>query len=194
MPIRWPRAVLVVLCGLLAAGCTGGSSDPSPEVTAQPSASTVVRRPSPGSTVLDFTGIGELNVDTPLEQLHKAKLIRPNEGECGEWAADEKLTSKGVLIISGEGRLTDVAVTNNDIPTADGVRVGMTFGDARGVYGERLVRQTKTGPGGDFEAGVVTHGSYELVFLPPWGGEPSDDAMIIAIHARRAGKEMPPSC
>lgn len=194
MSARWPAVPLVVLFGLLTAGCTGGSPTPSPEVADQSSTATVVRRPSPGTTVLDFTGIGELTVDSPLEQLHQANLIRPNEGECGEWAAEEKLTAKGVLIVTGEGRLSEVAVTNNDIPTAEGVRVGMTFGDARSVYGDQLARQTKTGPSGDFEAGVVTSGGYELVFLPPWGGEPSDDSMIIAIHARRAGKEMPPSC
>lgn len=195
MSLRRICASAAVIFSLSLAGCSQ-TSTPGPDGHEAPATSTpiTIKRPSPGTTILDFTGIGDLKLNASSADLQAAKLIQPSEGECGEWAPTDRLNDLGVRIIIENDRVKAVMVTTDDIPTAEGARVGMNFGDMKTVYADQFTLVTKSGPNGEVKVGVVRNGDNELVFLAGGEIEPTDESMVTTIHARATSDDLLSQC
>lgn len=202
---KWPMLGLVALV-LTLSSCTNApssptiSSPPAPSTTptglATTASSPYVHVLADPDSFITFTGIGRMTIDTPVADLAAAGLIVQNNSECGDaWAANQTLANKGVSVITGENRLWEVKVTSDLYPTKDGARVGMTFAEARAIYGSRFTIETKIYDTRDIQAGVVSDNGYELVFLKPLDGTDLDDSSTIdSIQARKSSKEMHTGC
>jgi hypothetical protein len=144
-------------------------------------------------------GLGPLVLGTPYSAiLGQGLVVATPTGECRPWDVSPALAADGVSVdFSGStftDRLIQVSVHTSKYATVSGARVGMTLHQIQGIYGTRLVIETKEGDGGPFEAAVVRAGGREVAFLFPWDIGAIDTAPVQTIVSRDWSTEMHGGC
>ncbi len=135
------------------------SSPSSPAVTKVPGWIIDQSRLSP-------TGLGPLQVGTSLEDLRKLGYVKYPGEACGGYGESQSLLNRGIDIRNSSTSVTDLLIYQDDVRTVDGARVGMTLGEVKGIYGDRLRLEDKTDPLDEtIPTAVVQSGGYELVFF-----------------------------
>ena len=132
-----------------------------------PSVPAVTRIPSwiIDQSRLDFGGLGPLQRGVSMTDLGRLGYVRyRTEDACSYWQESASLTNRGVTVFWSEDDLHSVLVDKPGIRTVDGAHVGMTLGQVKAIYGDRLRLVTKDGYEPVYTA-VVESGDSELVFF-----------------------------
>ncbi len=117
---------------------------------------------------LDVTGLGPLQVGTPMKSLEKLGYASwRNIESCTHWSPSTSLGNRGIDMWSPSVPKSSLYLLQVDKPgvlTVDGARVGMTLGEVKALYGTRIRLETKEGYQPVYTA-VVQRDGHELVFL-----------------------------
>ncbi len=153
---------------------------------------------------LDFTGL----VPSPVQLGASMKTLErlgyyslESTGSAGEgtaWIPSTAMQNRGVDwdIWMGD-KLTHVTITEPQIRTADGARVGMTVSELKTIYGSRIRLETKHQLHlGNWYSAVVQSGGNELTFLTDnedgMARRPLVDSDVItSITAKKYSKAIP---
>ncbi|RMB62004.1 hypothetical protein [Tessaracoccus antarcticus] len=115
---------------------------------------------------LDFTGLGPLQVGTPMKSLRTlGYLYYPDQ--CQSYGESKALTNRGIdLRDLNTPLVVDVNVNTKGVMTVDGAQVGMTLAELQGIYGAKLMLGKKydQSGGGMVHVALVKNGGNELVF------------------------------
>ncbi len=113
---------------------------------------------------LDVTGLGPLQVGVSVRDLQRLGYLWDPRDSC--LRESQSLLNRGIDIRNNETAVTDLLIVENAVRTVDGARVGMTVGEIKAVYGDRLQLQDKRDPLGEtVPTAVVQRDGYELVFF-----------------------------
>ncbi|MDO5734973.1 MAG: hypothetical protein Q4P15_00700 [Propionibacteriaceae bacterium] len=142
---------------------------------------------------LDFTGLTgtPLQIGAPMKDLATLGYFKFVEEEF-PWYSSESLENRGISTSSsGDSmyHLRDVELRVKGIRTVDGAQVGMTLGQIKAIYGNRLRLEVKDGHW-DMYTAVVQSGGYELVFWNTWDRPLVDSDVINFIRARKVSPDL----
>lgn len=114
---------------------------------------------------LSGTGLGPLQVGTSVRDLLRLGYLVDPGDICLE--ESQSLRNRGIDIRNTETAVTDLLIYKNEVWTVDGARVGMTLGEIKGIYGDRLRLEDKGSPIDDetIPVAVVQRAGHELVFF-----------------------------
>lgn len=138
---------------------------------------------------LDVTGLGPLQVHTPMTDLGTLGYANWRTGDaCEYWEPSTSLMNRGIDMWASD-TLVAVVVDEPGVRTVDDARVGMTLAEVRALYGTRISLETKEGYQPVYTA-VVKRGGYELVFLNGFElDRPMVDSDVINMIIARKGNE-----
>ena len=136
---------------------------------------------------LDFTGLvgTPIHLGASFKDLAMLGYCRYDvEGGPDPWFPSQSIENRGIWAYSGPGEIEyvhEVGIAVKGIRTVDGAQVGMTLGQLKTIYGNRLRMEVKEGHGNMYTA-VVESGNKELVFWSEPGkpvGRPMVDSDVI---------------
>ena len=81
-----------------------------------------------------------------MEDLRKLGYMYYPGALCGEYEESQSLKNRGVDIRNSSTAVTALLIHTNYVRTVDGARVGMTLGEVKGIYGDRLRLEDKIAP------------------------------------------------
>lgn len=139
---------------------------------------------------LDSTGLGPLRVGTSMEDLKTLGYFKYPGDVCEDYGESQSLQNRGIDTFNRNGVLSSVILYNDEVSTVDGARVGMTYGDVKRIYGDRMSKVTKKDAfDEDVPTAVVDGGAHELVFTSDELRPLRDSDPITMIVARRASDD-----
>lgn len=113
---------------------------------------------------LDVTGLGPLQIGTSVRDLQRLGYLGDASDVC--LLESQSLQNRGVDIRNSETSLEELLIYKNQVWTVEGARVGMTVGEIKTIYGDRLQLQDKSAPlDKTVPVAVVQRDGYELVFF-----------------------------
>ena len=116
---------------------------------------------------LDFTGLGPLQVGTPMKTLRTLGYFYYPD-QCRGYGESKSLMNRGIDVRDLNTPLVvDVNIRGKGVRTVDGAQVGMTLAQLKSIYGARLVLQKKYDVPGDSQVStaLVQSGGNELMFI-----------------------------
>lgn len=140
---------------------------------------------------LDFTGLTgtPIQVGASMPDLNKLGYFKYVPGP-GYWDSSQSLRNRGIFAYKyqADKNLRGVEINKKGIRTVDGAQVGMTLGEIKAIYGDRLHLETKESHH-DIYTAVVNSGNNELVFVI--GDRPLKDSDVVGtIMARIKSPEI----
>lgn len=113
---------------------------------------------------LDVTGLGPLQVGTSMQDLDRLGYVRDPGDIC--YQENQSLQNRGIDIRDSGTAVTALLIYNDQVRTVDDARVGMTLGEIKDIYGDRLRLENKLAPiDQPIPTAVVQRDSHELVFF-----------------------------
>lgn len=143
---------------------------------------------------LDVTGLTgtPIQVGASMKDLETLGYFKYEPDKDGEfpWFSSQSLANRGVWAMGTvDNRLRHVEVDVKGIRTVDGAQVGMTLGQIKAIYGNRLRLEVKQGHW-DMYTAVVQSGGNELVFWNTWDRPLVDSDVINFIRARKISPDL----
>ncbi len=119
---------------------------------------------------LSFTGLGPLQLGTPMKDLETLGYVRDVFNICQFWPSSQSLLNRGIYVqhnldLAVPQRASEITVAQRGIRTTAGAQVGMSLADIRAIYGDAVTLDTKQGIPEKLFTAVVRQGANELVFI-----------------------------
>lgn len=148
--------------------------------------------PVGSAPVLQFSGVGQIELGQTAGHLSAAGAAA--EDMCG-WGPSPNLLNQGISLgFDADDKLIEITAVDDQTPTEEGARVGMTMRTVADIYGDGFAIETKEGNGGPFEAGVVRWQGREMVFVPSWEEDGLDVRTVGSITVREYSTDMYGGC
>lgn len=154
---------------------SGGTASASPQAT-QTSAKPTETTLKPTSTAEETTdldnatlspaGLGPVLIGMSLAEARAHGWAGQNPECSNSWDANAELRAKGVQFQFGEDRLQWILIWGSSpFETSEGARLGMSRDQLSGIYGQRLLTETRESSGGDMSFTLVKDGEHEIIFM-----------------------------
>lgn len=169
------------------------TSSPPPVETAptrSPSAaeSSTVRPVVSTGDVLTMLGMGDLTLGMPRTALVARGVMAP-VGGCDVTNPAPSLASEGILISSGTETVDFIVVHTPQHSTQSGVRVGMTMGQVKQIYGDKVTVRTVTleigDPQGNTRQAYVIASGNTVIFMSESRGPIAASDVVTSITLLR---------